>query len=313
MKYLTLLYYNYVFVADPTKEVENHLAFCESIGLKGRILIASEGLNGTVSGTQEQCEEYMKHIAAHPLFHDTEFKIDEVEAVTFNKMHVRAKKEIVAFGDRDHEIDPSRETAPHLTPEEVLEMKDEDNVVMLDVRSNYEHNIGKFKNAVTLDIDNFRDFPLQIKELEPLKDKTVITYCTGGIKCEKASAFLLKNGFENVYQIDGGIVKYCKETGGKDFDGELYVFDQRVKVPVNSVNPETISICKRCEEKSTRMVNCANPVCNDHFVLCEACGWKHEGTCSDECFDVPKRRKYDGTGYYLRGVNSKVYVEKEEL
>jgi len=311
MKYLTLLYYNYVSVPNPEQEVEEHLAYCQSIGLKGRILIAEEGLNGTVSGTKEMCDMYIQYIHSHPLFSKTEFKIDEVVDVTFNKMHVRLKDEIVAFGDRAHEINPTKMTAPHLSPQEVLDMKDQDNVVMLDVRSNYEHNIGKFKNAVTIDIVNFRDFPMHIEELESFKDKTVITYCTGGIKCEKASAFLLKNGFKDVYQIDGGIVKYCKETGGKDFDGELYVFDQRIKVPVNTVNPEIISTCKRCGEHETRMVNCANPTCNDHFVLCEACGWKYDGTCQDECLKAAKRRKYDGTGYYLRGVNSKVFIEKE--
>ncbi|RZV58198.1 MAG: rhodanese-related sulfurtransferase, partial [Flavobacteriaceae bacterium] len=210
-----------------------------------------------------------------------------------------------------HQINPAEMTAPHLSSKEVLDMKDNEDVIMLDVRSNYEHNIGKFKNAVTLDLDNFRDFPMHIEELESFKDKTVITYCTGGIKCEKASAFLLQNGFKDVYQIDGGIVKYCKETGGKDFDGELYVFDQRVKVPVNHVNPKLISTCMRCGTSETRMVNCANPECNDHFVLCEKCGWEFEGTCKDACLAAAKRRKYDGTGYYLRGVNSKVYVDNK--
>jgi UPF0176 protein len=127
-----------------------------------------------------------------------------------------------------------------------------------------------------------------------------VTYCTGGIKCEKASGYLRKNGFENVYQVEGGIVKYAKETGGKDFEGKLYVFDNRVVVDVNSVNPTIFSKCKNCDETSARMINCANAVCNEHFVQCESCGWKMEGCCSEACMQSEHKRPYDGTGYYQR-------------
>src|SRR5690606_14587851 len=139
------------------------------------------------------------------------------------------KAEIVHSGLRNPSyIDPTRETGTHLEPEEFLKMKDQEDVVVLDVRSNYEHSVGRFKNAVTLDMENFREFPEKIKELEQLKGKKILTYCTGGIKCEKASALLLKEGFEDVYQLHGGIIKYGKEVGGQDFQGDCYVFDNRV-------------------------------------------------------------------------------------
>jgi UPF0176 protein len=176
-------------------------------------------------------------------------------------------------------------------------------VVLLDVRSNYEHHLGKFKNAVTLDIENFRDFPAKVDELESLKDKKVITYCTGGIKCEKASAFLLEKGFKNVYQLHGGIIKYGIEQGGEDFEGKCYVFDNRVAVDVNKVNPVTISTCYVCGTRSDRMVNCANPECNNHVPLCENCGWAMEGACTDACKAHPHKRPYDGTGYYAKQLN----------
>ncbi len=179
-------------------------------------------------------------------------------------------------------------------------MIEQDDVVFVDVRSNYESNVGHFKNALKLDIDNFRDFPEQLKQLEHLKDKKVVTYCTGGIKCEKASGYLLQNGFKNVYQVDGGVVKYAKETGGKNFEGKLYVFDNRVVVDVNSIAPSVVSTCKICGTPSAHMVNCANAECNEHFVLCESCGWKMEGCCSETCMQSPARRVYDGTGYYQR-------------
>src|SRR5690606_7629349 len=124
---------------------------------------------------------------------------------------------------------------------------------------NYEHNVGRFKNAVTLDIENFREFPDKIEELAAYKDKKILTYCTGGIKCEKASALLLKSGFKDVYQLHGGIIKYGKETGGKDFEGKCYVFDNRVTVDVNHVNPTEVATCHNCGVTSSRMINCANP------------------------------------------------------
>jgi UPF0176 protein len=151
----------------------------------------------------------------------------------------------------------------------------------LDVRSNYEHEVGKFKNALTLDIENFRDFPEKVKELEHLKGKKILTYCTGGIKCEKASAFLLEQGFENVYQLHGGIIKYGLEAGGEDFEGKCYVFDNRINADVNKVNPKVISKCHVCETNCDRMINCANPVCNLHAPICEKCGWELDGACSD--------------------------------
>jgi len=299
--YQTLLYYKYAHITNATEFTQQHLDFCERLGVVGRIIVAEEGLNGTISGTVVQCKKYMDYIKANPLFADTDFKIDDVEQPSFERLYVRFKPEIVHSSLRGiQHIDPNQTTGTHLKPHEVLEMLEDKDAVFLDVRSNYESNVGRFKNAVALDIDNFRDFPDRLKEIENLKDKKVITYCTGGIKCEKASGFLVQNGFKNVYQVEGGIVKYAKETGGKNFDGKLYVFDNRVVVDVNNINPNIISTCKICGTGSAHMVNCANATCNEHFVLCENCGWKMEGCCSEACMRSPDKRAYDGTGYYQR-------------
>ncbi|WP_442795526.1 oxygen-dependent tRNA uridine(34) hydroxylase TrhO [Pelobium manganitolerans] len=299
--YQTLLYYCYSHIQDAEQYAADHLKFCKSIGLTGRIIIADEGLNGTVSGTVEACTAYMDYVYADGRFGATEFKIDEVDEPSFIKMHCRYKKEIVYSGLRDpNYIDPTKETGKHLEPTEFMEMKDRDDVVVLDVRSNYEHSIGKFKNAVTLDIENFRDFPAMINELAQYKDKKILTYCTGGIKCEKASALLLKEGFKDVYQLHGGIIKYGKEAGGKDFDGKCYVFDNRIAVDVNQVNPVTISTCRNCGKTTSKMINCANPECNEHFTQCDECGTALEGACSTACQNHPRKRPYDGTGYYVK-------------
>ncbi len=299
--YQTLLYYKYTSIPNAEEFAQQHLEFCERLGIVGRIIVAEEGLNGTISGTVVQCKKYMDTVKQNPLFEGIEFKIDEVDTPTFERLYVRYKPEIVHSSLRGiKNVDPNETTGIHLKPHEVDEMIEQDDVIFLDVRSNYESNVGHFKNALKLNIDNFRDFPEQLKQLEHLKDKKVVTYCTGGIKCEKASGYLLQNGFKNVYQVDGGVVKYAKETGGKNFEGKLYVFDNRVVVDVNSISPSIVSTCKICGTKSAHMVNCANAECNEHFVLCEDCGWKMEGCCSDACMKASAKRVYDGTGYYQR-------------
>src|SRR6201996_3831348 len=218
-KYQTLLYYCYSTITDGEQFAADHLKFCKSLGLTGRIIVADEGLNGTVSGTAEACKTYMDTVHADVRFAAIDFKSDEGDEPSFIKMHVRYTSEIVHSGLRDpHIINPQERTGKHLEPKEFLAMKDEDDVVILDVRSNYEHNLGRFKNAITLDIENFRDFPAKINELAQYKDKKILTYCTGGIKCEKASALLLHEGFTAVYQLHGGIIKYGKEAGGEDFE-----------------------------------------------------------------------------------------------
>ncbi|AIM39214.1 rhodanese-related sulfurtransferase [Sphingobacterium sp. SG20118] len=300
-QYQTLLYYCYSPIADAEKFAADHLEFCKSLNLVGRIIVAEEGLNGTVSGSPESCKAYMDAIYADGRFNHTEFKIDEVSEPSFIKMHCRYKTEIVHSGLRDPKIiDPTQKTGIHLEPKDFMEMKDRDDVVVLDVRSNYEHNVGRFKNAVTLDIENFREFPEKVKELEQYKGKKILTYCTGGIKCEKASALLLAEGFEDVYQLHGGIIKYGKEADGKDFDGKCYVFDNRVTVDVNSVNPVVVSKCKNCGQETPKMINCASPICNEHFTQCDACGEQLEGCCSTACQEDPLKRTYDGTGYYVK-------------
>lgn len=299
--YQTLLYYCYSPIENAEEFAEKHLAFCKSLELVGRIIVANEGLNGTVSGTREACDAYMQAVHADQRFAKTDFKIDEVDEPSFIKMHCRYKAEIVHSGLRDPQIiDPNKRTGIHLEPQEFLEMKDRDDVVVLDVRSDYEHNVGHFKNAVRLDIENFREFPERINELAQYKDKKILTYCTGGIKCEKASALLLHEGFENVYQLHGGIIKYGKEAGGKDFEGKCYVFDNRVAVEVNKVNPSVVSTCFNCGATTSKMINCANPVCNEHFTQCDECGWKMDGCCSENCKSHPRKRPYDGTGYYVK-------------
>lgn len=299
--YSILLYYCYTPIENPDDFREAHHLFCLELGLKGRIIIAEEGINGTVSGLKTACETYMQRLKNDIRFADMDFKINEADEHAFQKLYVRVKNEIVHSG-LTH-INPNQKTGIHLEPSEFKKLKDQEDVVILDVRSDYEHYVGKFKNALTLDINHFRDFPEKVKELEHLKNKKVITYCTGGIKCEKASAYLLEQGFEQVYQLHGGIIKYAIEEGGEDFEGKCYVFDGRIVADVNTINPKIISTCHICGTECDRMVNCANAECNEHLPICEKCGREMEGACSETCKNHPEKRPYNGTGYYQKELN----------
>lgn len=296
-----LLYYCYNTIENPEEYREEHHRFCLEHRLLGRIIIANEGLNGTISGLRADCEAYMNYVKADPRFADTDFKIEYTQDHTFQKLNVRLKREIVHSGLLH--LNPREKTGQHLSPQAFKEMKNNEEVIIVDMRSDYEYKVGRFKNAITLDIENFRDMPQQLEALKAFKDKKIITYCTGGVKCEKGSAFLLEQGFEQVYQLEGGIIKYGIEEGGEDFDGKCYVFDNRIVVDINKINPEVIATCYICGEKCDRMVNCANPECNTHVPICEACGEKMEGACSETCRQHPRKRPYNGTGYYPKQLN----------
>jgi UPF0176 protein len=293
--YQVLLYYCYVPIENVIEYRDEHHLFCLENDLLGRVIVAPEGLNGTISGSVANCEKYMNWLNTDSRFSKIDFKVESVPQHTFKKLYVRVKKEIV---HSELGVNPLVRTGKHLEPSELKSMLNDPNVVLVDMRSNYEHSVGRFKNAVTFDMENLRDLPDHIKEIEHLKDKKVVTYCTGGIKCEKASAYLIERGFSNVYQLHGGIIKYGIEANGEDFEGKCYVFDNRLVTDVNSVNPSVISECHICEESSDRMINCANPECNDHLSICEDCGAAYDGACSVKCKEHPRKRFYDGTGYY---------------
>ena len=295
-----ILYYFYAPIEDTETYRDAHHLFCVQHNLLGRIIIAPEGLNGTVSGTPEDCEAYMNYVRSDSRFKDVQFKVEEHDKVAFQKLHVRVKDEIV---NSDLGVDPLVRTGKHLEPSEFKELINDPNVVLVDMRSDYEHELGKFKGAITFDMHNLRELPDHIHEIEHLKDKKIVTYCTGGIKCEKASAYLLDQGFQDVYQLHGGIIRYGLEEGGENFDGKCYVFDNRIAVEVNKINPTVISRCYICDEPCDRMINCANAECNTHVPVCHKCGEEMEGACSPECKAHPHKRTYDGTGYYVSNSN----------
>lgn len=285
--YRILLYYMYVHIEDHEQYAKSHLKFCKELGLKGRILVAEEGINGTVSGTVEQTQEYMDVMQSDPRFADMVFKIDEAEEHAFKKIFVRPKAEIVTFRLED-DVNPNETTGKYLSPKEFYEHLQSDDVIVIDGRNDYEYDIGHFRNAIRPDVKVFRDFPEWIRNnlSQYNKDKKILTYCTGGIRCEKLSGFLLKEGFEDVAQLHGGIVTYGKdrEVQGKLYDGKCYVFDERISVPINRTEEDiVVGKCHHCGKAEDRYINCANPWCNLQHVCCEECEEKHKRSCCKEC------------------------------
>jgi UPF0176 protein len=293
MDYQVLLYYKYVAIDDPEVFKEEHRALCEEIGLMGRILVAHEGMNGTVSGTVEQTEKYMEAVHADPRFADMPFKIEESEGHAFKKLKVKVKPEIVNLS-LEEDLNPNEKTGKHLSPKEFYEAMQDEDVVILDARNDYEYDLGHFKNAIRPDIEAFRDLPKWVREnFNEYKDKKVLTYCTGGIRCEKFSGFLVEEGYKDVSQLEGGIISYGydPEVKGRLWDGKLYVFDERISVPVNRTEEATVvGKCCHCGEAEERIVKCGNPECNVHLIMCEDCEHEHKRACSKECQEHPWNR-----------------------
>ncbi|WP_106765930.1 rhodanese-related sulfurtransferase [Paenibacillus faecalis] len=284
--YQILLYYKFVPIPDPEAFKDEHLQYCKDLGLKGRILVASEGINGTVSGTIEQTEQYMKDMKSNPLFKDMVFKVDPSDGHAFRKMFVRHRKELVTFRV-EHELDPNEISGERLSPQQFFEHLQQDDVIVLDGRTDYEYDIGHFRNAIRPDVGSFREFPKWIREnMSQYKDKKILTYCTGGIRCEKLTGFMLKEGFKDVAQLEGGIVTYGKDPDvqGRLFDGKCYVFDERISVKINRTDEDIIvGKCHHCGEPEDRYINCANDACHLQHICCEKCEELHQGFCSDTC------------------------------
>lgn len=271
-----LLYYRYVHIPDAAEYTERHRALCESLGLRGRILIGEEGINGTVSGETSSTEAYMAALRADPLTSDIVFKIDPAEGHVFPKLAVKLRPEIVTLGlPGEVDIDPNVLTGERLSPKEFLEAMKDPDAVVIDGRNLYEAELGRFKGAICPPIDNFRDFPGWLREhADELRGKKLLTYCTGGIRCEKLSGYLRKEGFDQVYQLDGGIVTYGKdpEVRGRDFEGLCYVFDERVGVEVNHTETrKVISHCRFCGTEQPHYGNCRLPECNEQIFVCPSC------------------------------------------
>ncbi|MCY4419230.1 MAG: rhodanese-related sulfurtransferase, partial [Cytophagales bacterium] len=240
--YLVLLFYLYTPLSDPPSFRKRHMLLCLGNRMRGRVLVSNEGINGTLSGRVEDALRYIGVLRRMPCFRDIDFKIERHSTHAFSKLQIRLRDEIVRMGMPN--LDPRARTGEYLHPWEVEELvRKTKDLIFLDVRSQHEHALGRFKDAITLDMRYFREFPNYISSLMRYRNKKIITYCTGGIRCEKASSYLLSRGFSDVSQIKGGILNYIQQTSGSLFEGSCYVFDHRVLSHVGREDYRVIGKC----------------------------------------------------------------------
>ena len=239
--------YKFEPLVDPIDLVSLYQKKCDELKLKGTMLISKNGINFSLAGTQQATDTIVAFLEEDNRFLNIPLKVTYSETQPFRRMKVRLKKEIISLGRKD--INPRELTGERISPQDLKNLLDnKEDVLVLDTRNEYETRVGKFENAIDLNLDTFRDFPEAIEQLpEEYKDKQIVMYCTGGIRCEKASAVMLKAGFTDVKQLEGGVLDYFKETGGKYWNGDCFVFDERVALDTE-LNETDYIYCYICRE-----------------------------------------------------------------
>lgn len=272
------MYYKFVPVSDPEMTMRWQKELCNRLGLTGRIIISTHGINGTLGGDIENLREYKREMNRSVIFKGITYKWSDGTGTDFPRLSVKVKPELVAFDTPDEiKVDETGVVGggKHLNPEALHKLVEErgDDVVFFDGRNAYEAAVGKFKNAVVPDTKTTRDFVAELEsdKYDDIKDKPVVTYCTGGIRCEALSVLMKNRGFKEVYQIDGGIVKYGEKYGDEGlWEGSLYIFDDRMSHRFSDKSKD-IGECVHCKGKTSNYENCANVACNRLVLICEDC------------------------------------------
>lgn len=283
-----ILYYGFTPLEDPDAIRLWQRTLCETLSLKGRILISRHGINGTLGGGLDDLRRYVARTKEYPAFRDIDFKWSEGSADDFPRLRVRVRSEVVSFGSSDELVVDRRGVVgggAHLAPHELHDLVDQrgDDVVFFDARNAFEAEIGRFRDAVVPDVRTTRDFTdvLDGGRYDHLKGKAVVTYCTGGVRCEVLSALMIRRGFREVYQLDGGIVRYGEAFGDDGlWEGSLYLFDARMHHEFSD-RSKVLGACERCAAPTSQYHNCANLACRKLILLCAECGLDNVATkCS---------------------------------
>lgn len=291
--YIALAFYHLVFVETPHLEVQKHKNFFKNKDITSRIYISQEGINGQMSGELSAIREYQEFLRKDPRFSSVIFKEDVVKENVFPRATVKERRRLVAF---DREVDISvrgEHLAPHAWKEHLE--KDEP-YLLIDVRNEYESEIGHFEKAERPAVGTFREFG---KYADALKEKIdpsqtkVLMYCTGGIRCEYYSSYMKEIGFDRVYQLEGGVINYGHEVGSDHWKGKLFVFDDRLAVSIDGKEQEPLSSCVHCGEPSDVHYNCANMDCNKLFLSCTSCVQEQKGCCSEACTCAERLRPFE--------------------
>lgn len=284
---VTLSFYRYFPIPEPRRFRDDLFAQWQDLGVLGRVYVATEGINAQISVPEVHFEAFKSQLYAVPFLDGVRLNIAiDDDGKSFYKLKIKVRKKIVADGLADLEIDFSHRGIG-LDARAFNELTDREETVIVDMRNHYESEVGHFQSAVLPDVDTFREALPAVKEmLADKKEHPVVMYCTGGIRCEKASAYLKQNGFKDVYQLEGGIIEYArqvKNTGLENkFIGKNFVFDERLG---ERITEDIIATCHQCGAPCDTHTNCRNEACNLLFIQCDSCAEKHAGCCSQDCED----------------------------
>lgn len=290
--YLVLAFYHFLPINDPHAEVAAHKLFFEGRDVTSRIYISENGINGQMSAAEQDAKDYMNWMHSREEFKDVHFKLHEHHEQAFPRCTVKYRKQLVAV---DEVVDLSKR-GEHIAPDKWKEMLEKnDNHILIDVRNDYEWKVGHFQGAELPPCETFRDFKKYAEELKDQVDpkKTpVMMYCTGGIRCELYSSILIEKGFDKVYQLDGGVINYGLKQGSDHWLGKLFVFDDRLTVPISKEETKVIGSCHCCNIPNETYINCANMDCNTLFLCCPECAKRLAGCCSEKCKNSERVRPY---------------------
>lgn len=281
----TISFYKYAHILNPAQLRDRLFAEWEKLGVMGRVVVAKEGINAQISVPSENAECFREQLESVSFLKGVRLNYAvEDDGKSFFKLKIKVRDKILADGLNDSAFDVTN-VGRHLKADEFNKLTDSSETILIDMRNHYESEVGHFENAILPDADTFRDELNMVEEMLKGKEgKNIVMYCTGGIRCEKASAYFKHKGFKNVHQLEGGIIKYArdvKEQGLKNkFKGKNFVFDERLG---ERISDEIISHCHQCGNPSDRHVNCANEGCHLLFIQCESCAAKFENCCSDDC------------------------------
>lgn len=283
----TLSFYKYFHISDPETFRNELYQKLEALSVFGRIYVAHEGINAQVSVPQASFAALKDCLDGYDALNNLRLNIAvDDDGKSFWVLKVKVRSKIVADGIDDPSFDPSK-MGTHLKAAAFNKLTDDPDTIVVDMRNHYEYEVGHFENALEVPSDTFRDqLPMAVDMLSDQRDKNIIMYCTGGIRCEKASAYLLHNGFKNVFQLEGGIIEYARKAKEENlplkFTGKNFVFDGRLG---ERITDDVIAQCHQCGNPSDDHTNCCNEACHMLFIQCPACAAKYEGCCSDTCFE----------------------------
>ncbi len=290
--YHVLAFYQITQLKDPRALIKEHKEFFKDRDITSRIYISEQGINGQMSASIDDSEEYIAWIRSKSEFKEMPFKIHEWPEQAFPRKTIKYRKNLVSC---DQTVDFSKR-GEHVSPEKWKEMIDSDrDYMMIDVRNDYEWKIGHFKNADLPECKNFRELEEYADQLEKNtgdQKPPVMMYCTGGIRCELYSSILKEKGFDEVYQLDGGVINYGQKVGSDHWLGKLFVFDDRLSVPISKEEAPPIGECHFCKTHSDNYYNCANMECNTLFLCCPECVKEHQGCCQESCSNAERVRPY---------------------